>query len=823
MRRRRITVTNSFWPSIAFVLGAMLLAGLAQYAYLEVLIPRGIPEQGWFRYLLGAWGLVLVVGAALWAKTIFKLLSSVRTSVTILSLFAICCVLGSFVLQKRDLDSRGLKGEKAYAAFRLAEAGFLHYMFKGQKYEHPMSENGKLYFKTIAERFGEKYAGERAELFHKMMGGRTKDAEIEEFADEHDDFFRALWNFCRVTRLYDIHRSWAFITLMTLLSLSLLAGTWKRFVWRGDQIGFYSTHMGFFVLMVGFTLSMSLEERGILPLEVGKTLDEIWEFNANKPKKLPFQVTLQDFYTEHHHELFVNWRDIDFQAKGFPGPVQRGLKALAGNRYELFEGKYEIEVVDHSEYGSAAPDVVDSPDGPPQPAIQVDVSSPDGAGAAGYLFAGDGAQAIYEDPAGRFLLSFHADEAAALAPPIQGVWGELGLHEEGHEPRLIEVKPGATWKYAGKDFRIAQIATDFANREQPLEAQQVSNPALLLEITEEGGETQQRWTFAWLDFDQMHTPAHAEVRLRYRFRSGDLELDKVARVLGSEGGLELLRFAEDGSVSRQPIEIGEALPLGIEEFTLKIDRRFERAARVYVVTPDYERDRLEQDRQQEASGWAGSTSDRQAVQLSEGDASGEPASEADPHAGHDHGPGEHDGHDHGPAGSANAQPSESAAVRALGPLAPDVQRRFHPPGPPAAKLRIKHPGGEFERWFLSGHPDAGVWTDGVLDLRFSPNTNKVKEWRSLLVASDGKEVRRQVVRVNTTLDFRGWTMYQTDADAKRPNYSGIQVLKDPGWYLIEPGLLMVCFGVIFMFWIKPWLRMDQSGGRSAKPALGGKS
>ena len=77
--------------------------------------------------------------------------------------------------------------------------------------------------------------------------------------------------------------------------------------------------------------------------------------------------------------------------------------------------------------------------------------------------------------------------------------------------------------------------------------------------------------------------------------------------------------------------------------------------------------------------------------------------------------------------------------------------------------------------------------------------------------------------MNTTLDFKGWTMYQTDADPKRPDYSGIQVLKDPGWYLIEPGLLMVCFGVIFMFWIKPWLRMDQSGGTAKKPSLGGKA
>lgn len=809
---------QDFRTSIVYVLGSMLLALLSQVLYEDFLLPRGVMESPWVRLMVVAWGVLLLAGVAANFRWLYRLASSVRTSVVILSTFALCCVAGSFVLQERDLDTRGLTGEKAYEAFRLAEAGFLHYMIHGQKYQHPMSDNGTAFFETLGERFGEKYARERTELFHKMMGGRTKDAEIAEFAEEHDAWFRVLWNVCRATRIADIHRSWMFVTLMLLLSISLVAGTAKRFVWRADQIGFYATHMGFVVLMIGFALSLAAEQRGILPLTVGQTLGKIWEFHADKPLDLGFTVTLEDFYTEHHPEIFAEFGDVDFQARGFPGPIQRSLKPYKGSEYPLWDGRYQVEVLDYAEYGSANPEVVEAPEGPANPALRIDIDSPDGAGAQGWLFALSGSQSLYEDPSGRFLLSFHLDEAEALAPPSRGDWGDLRLEAEGHEPLVVTVRPDARFDYAGKHFRVARIAPDFAQREAPTETQQVRNPAVLLEVAADGEEPKPRWSFAWIDFDSMHTPPHAEVRLAYRFRSGNLDPRKVLHLLGQGDTLELIGFDAEGKAWRRPVPLDQVVPTDIEAFTLRVEARYQRAARVFRVDPLYERDLLEHDREHPSRGWSGTAGYRD-----EGTAPGAGAG-APPPAGHD----EHDGHDHGaatePAGSGSARAPHAAGpspASVLGPLPPDVQRSFHPPGPPAVKLRITHPGGSLERWFLAGHPEAGSWQDGTLSLRFAPNTNKVKEWRSVLIASDGKSVRRQVVRVNHTMEFAGWTMYQTDADAERPDYSGIQVLRDPGWYLIEPGLMLVCFGVIFMFWVKPWLRMDQSGGARARPAQGG--
>lgn len=772
----RVGPVQGFLPSLAFVLGSMVLAGLAQSFYQDFLVPRGLLQASALKLVLGAWAVLISACAVVYARQLYRLLSTVRTSVVILVLFALSCVAGSFILQKRDLDTRGLKGEEAYMNFRLAEAGFLHYLIHGQDYLHPISENGDRFFQIMRERYGDEHADKRIEMFHKMMGARARDAEVEEFAEEYDRYFRMLWRFSQATRLGDIHRSWPFVTLMLLLSMSLLAGTHKRFVWRLSQTGFYLTHLGFVVLMIGFALSMVYEERGILPLEVGKTLDKVWEFNADKPLDLDFQVTLEDFYTEHHNEIFTQFLDVDYQAEGFPGPIQRQLKAYPGTTYELEGGRYEVEVLDASEYGTARPDVVPRNEGPANPAIQIDVTGPDGSGANGWLFALSGSQSFYQDPRGAFVLGFFVDEAQALTLPPRGEWGTLTLSHPEEGVRKLAVRPDSEVEFAGRHIRIGKIAPDFARREAPTDDQQALNPALELWISGEGEEPRARWTFAWIDFDKLHTPIHSDIALTYDFRAGNLDPRAVIRVLQTDAGLELITFDAAGEPSRQPLELHQEIASGVGSYAIKIDTHLRSAERIFRVEPDFERDRLEADRAE--------------AQLPPGEQG-------------------HSGHSHPP--NFNHGPSDQSP---LGPVDRATHRRFHPPGPPAVKLRVRHPGGEFTRWFLSGHPDASEWSDGHLIMRFAP-TAQVKEWRSLLTATNGTETRRQVVRVNTTMEFGGWTLYQSDADPKRPNYSGIQILRDPGWYLIEPGLFMVCLGVIFMFWIKPWLRMDQSGGSRA--------
>jgi len=52
-----------------------------------------------------------------------------------------------------------------------------------------------------------------------------------------------------------------------------------------------------------------------------------------------------------------------------------------------------------------------------------------------------------------------------------------------------------------------------------------------------------------------------------------------------------------------------------------------------------------------------------------------------------------------------------------------------------------------------------------------------------------------------------------------PDYSGVQVLRDPGWMPKWVGCLMICFGIFTMFYLKPYFnRRPASGAKAAAPA-----
>lgn len=760
--------------SIAWLCGVLLTLGLGESLYREVLLPGGPPS--WLPLAGGLLGVAVFLLVLRFRSWLYHFLSSVRASVILLLAFTLACLAGSFLLQERDLEQRGIRGEKAYRAFQLAEAGFVYHLTGGGNVEVPRSENEEEYFELLRERYGAEFATRRARMFEMSRVTRQRDREIEALADDHDAFFRALWVVCRYTRLGDVHRAWWFKGLMALLAISLLLGTWKHLSFRvGFQgfvlhhLGFVLNHLGFVLLMLGFAVSIATEERGLVPLRKGQTARQAREQGGERPIDLGFQLTLEDFYTEHHHELFTFFRDVDTQAKGYPSGLQRSLKARPGKSYELWGGKYRISVVDAADYGNDQLRIVPSDKSTQPPAIELEVQRNGATAASGWLFARKAPDSVYADPSGAFRLTFLQDAETARLPPAPDVWGLLQLQLGDLQPLQVPVRLGSEVSYGEKRIRIVDCTQDFSRRTLPLEEQSPGNPAVLLEISQGDEEPARRWSFAWHDFDQMHAPPHPELEVRFHFLPASADPTRDFRFVFHQGSLQLTRFDVAGQLHQSEVQVGEAFPLGVDDLSLQVSAFHPSAREVHEVVPIRERDLLARDR-------------------------------SDPHAGHDH------NHGNSP----------------LGPLAPDLHRKFHPPGPPAVKLRIEHPGGVEERWFLSGHPENGTWSDGVLHMQFGANQNKVKEWRSLLRASDGHLSERQMVRVNHPMSFQGWTLYQHDANPEHPDYSGIMAIRDPGWYLIEPALYILSCGIMFLFWVKPWLSLpeDPHAGDRAPTAPG---
>ncbi len=84
--------------------------------------------------------------------------------------------------------------------------------------------------------------------------------------------------------------------------------------------------------------------------------------------------------------------------------------------------------------------------------------------------------------------------------------------------------------------------------------------------------------------------------------------------------------------------------------------------------------------------------------------------------------------------------------------------------------------------------------DRILVYRDKPND--IKNYESQLsVLVDGRVEASQLVRVNEPMSYAGYDFYQSNFDPDNPNYSGIQVVRDPGLPFVTLGLWLLLAGV----------------------------
>ncbi|MEK7289570.1 MAG: cytochrome c biogenesis protein ResB, partial [Planctomycetota bacterium] len=82
----------------------------------------------------------------------------------------------------------------------------------------------------------------------------------------------------------------------------------------------------------------------------------------------------------------------------------------------------------------------------------------------------------------------------------------------------------------------------------------------------------------------------------------------------------------------------------------------------------------------------------------------------------------------------------------------------------------------------------------------------------LRIVENGQTVAEKTIRVNDPLKHRGYAIYQSSYDPEAGQFSGLQIVKDPGIPVVYSGFGALCFGVIFIFYIKPFLRKKQKKG-----------
>jgi hypothetical protein len=155
---------------------------------------------------------------------------------------------------------------------------------------------------------------------------------------------------------------------------------------------------------------------------------------------------------------------------------------------------------------------------------------------------------------------------------------------------------------------------------------------------------------------------------------------------------------------------------------------------------------------------------------------------------------------------AHAMPKKIARTRSQEPRNPGVRVEI---------LRDGHEGASSEA-LLFGKEEylTGVGPDMLLVM--DTRKAEVKAWRSQVsVIRDDQVVASATIAVNAPFSFGGYTFFQSDANERDPDYSGLRVARDPGVALAFAGMLLASLGVTYTLYVRPRLRREDPGAKEA--------
>ena len=137
----------------------------------------------------------------------------------------------------------------------------------------------------------------------------------------------------------------------------------------------------------------------------------------------------------------------------------------------------------------------------------------------------------------------------------------------------------------------------------------------------------------------------------------------------------------------------------------------------------------------------------------------------------------------------------------------EVIKKSDEVGMPAILAEVEGPNGKVEDWIFSSNQYATWYTDNNFALVYESTGESVKHFTSKLrIEEDGQTVAEKTIRVNDPLEYKGYVIYQSSYDPEAGEFSGLQIVKDPGIPIAYSGFGALCFGVVFIFYIKPFLR-----------------
>lgn len=137
-------------------------------------------------------------------------------------------------------------------------------------------------------------------------------------------------------------------------------------------------------------------------------------------------------------------------------------------------------------------------------------------------------------------------------------------------------------------------------------------------------------------------------------------------------------------------------------------------------------------------------------------------------------------------------------------------------GTPAILVEIEGPRGGVADWILANNPPKW-YPDKNFALLYEQSGMVVKDYKSILRVMDGgKTVMTKTIEVNDPLKYKGYVFYQSSYDPEGEKYTGLQVTRNPGLVVVYAGFILLCVGVVFIFYVKPFLRRRLKKGQKVE-------
>ncbi len=130
----------------------------------------------------------------------------------------------------------------------------------------------------------------------------------------------------------------------------------------------------------------------------------------------------------------------------------------------------------------------------------------------------------------------------------------------------------------------------------------------------------------------------------------------------------------------------------------------------------------------------------------------------------------------------------------------NVVSRSDNPGNPALLVRISRGDKVEARWLFARYPDFTMERDGNIGLAYKFGKSPGDFKSTVTIFDEGKGRLTGTIEVNHPLKYRGYSFYQANYDPASLQWTGLEVVRDPGVHVVFAGILLLNLGVVIMLY-----------------------